>query len=90
MNRTELIHVVSQKTKLTQKLTEEVITAYLDAITEALSKGEKVVITGFGTFEVRNRVERTGKNPRTGEQIVIPAQKAPAFKPGKGLKDSLK
>lgn len=87
MNKTELISIVAEKANLSKKVTEETIDVLFDSIQEVLSKGEKVVISGFGTFEVRNRVARTGRNPRTGEDISIPGQKSPAFKAGKVLKD---
>lgn len=90
MNKTELIALVAHKTEMTLKQTTQVVDAFIDTIAETLSDGEKVVVTGFGTFEVRNRVERTGKNPRTGETIVVPEQKTPAFRAGKLLKDAVK
>lgn len=90
MNKTELIALVADKTGTTQKQAGEIIDAFVGTIAETLATGEKVVVTGFGTFEVRNRVERTGKNPRTGETIVVPAQKSPAFRAGKLLKDAVK
>lgn len=91
MNKTELIHLVAAKAETTQKEAEKVINAFLDTITETLGeRQEKVVLTGFGTFEVRDRVARRGKNPRTGEEIIVPAQKTPAFRAGKLLKDAVK
>ncbi len=90
MNKTELITLVAMKADVTQKLAAEVINAFTDTITETLANGEKVVVTGFGTFEVRTRVERKGKNPRTGEVITVPEQKTPAFRAGKLLKQSVK
>lgn len=90
MNKTELITLVALKADVTQKLAAEVINAFTDTITETLANGEKVVVTGFGTFEVRTRVERKGKNPRTGEVITVPEQKTPAFRAGKLLKQSVK
>ena len=90
MNKTELVAVVADKADVTQAMAEKVVNAFVDVVTETLSKEEKVVVTGFGTFEVRHRVARRGKNPRTGEEIVVPAQKTPAFKAGKLLKDSVK
>ncbi|WP_240453007.1 HU family DNA-binding protein [Acholeplasma equirhinis] len=91
MNKTELVAHVADKAETTQVLAEAVINAFAEVVTETLAKrGEKVVVTGFGTFEVRNRVARKGKNPRTGEEIVVPAQKTPAFKAGKLLKDAVK
>ncbi|MGE4319916.1 MAG: HU family DNA-binding protein [Acholeplasmataceae bacterium] len=91
MNKTELVAVVANRAGVTQKVAEEVLGAFTDTIAETLGRrGEKVVVTGFGTFEVRNRVQRTGKNPRTGEVITVPAQKTPAFRAGKLLKDAVK
>jgi len=91
MNKTELIAVVANRAKVTQKVAEEVIEALTSTISETLGRrGEKVVVTGFGTFEVRNRVKRTGKNPRTGEMITVPEQKSPAFRAGKLLKEAVK
>ena len=87
MNKAELVAVISEKVSLTKKSTEEVVDVLFDTIAETLGTGEKVVISGFGTFEVRSRVARTGRNPRNGEDISIPAQKTPAFRTGKGLKD---
>ena len=89
MNKTELIAAVAGKTNLTKKDTEAVIAATLDAITEALAKGDKVQLAGFGIFEVKTREARTGRNPRTGETIKVAASKAPVFKAGKALKDKV-
>ncbi|NWH15108.1 HU family DNA-binding protein, partial [Acholeplasma laidlawii] len=82
--------LVADKAEVTQAMAEKVVNSFVDVVTETLSKDEKVVVTGFGTFEVRNRVARRGKNPRTGEEIIVPAQKTPAFKAGKLLKDAVK
>lgn len=93
MTKAELIVTVSEKTGQTQKTVLKVLDSLLDTITEVLATtdtNEKVVLTGFGSFEVRTRAERKGKNPRTGEEIVIPKQKTAAFKAGKLLKDALK
>lgn len=87
MNKTELITAVAEKTQLSKKDCESAINATLDTIAEALTDGEKVVLVGFGTFEVRKRAARKGRNPATKEEIMIPASKAPAFKAGKNLKD---
>ncbi|MDI9498058.1 MAG: HU family DNA-binding protein [Bacillota bacterium] len=89
MNKSELVDQVAKRTKLSKKDTDTVISAMLDTITEALMRDEKVVLVGFGTFETRMRAERIGRNPATKEEIRIPASKAPAFKPGKGLKDKV-
>ncbi|CDR31066.1 DNA-binding protein HU [Acholeplasma oculi] len=91
MNKTELVALVADKAGTTQVQAETIVNAFVEVVTETLGqRGEKVVVTGFGTFEVRNRVARRGKNPRTGEEIVVPAQKTPAFKAGKLLKDAVK
>ena len=87
MNKTDLVAAVAQKAELTKKDAEKAINAFTAAITEALVEGDKVQLVGFGTFEVRTRDARTGKNPRTGEVIKIAASKVPAFKAGKALKD---
>lgn len=86
MNKRELARAVAQETDLTQSDVEGVIDAVFTAIGSALSEGDKVVLPGFGTFEVRNRSARSGRNPQTGEQIEIPASKSAAFKPATALK----
>jgi DNA-binding protein HU-beta len=90
MNKTELIAVLATEADVTQKVAEQVLKALTESVTVSLKKGEKVVITGFGTFEVRHRVARQGKNPRTGAPIQVPAQNTPAFKAGKLLKAAVK
>ena len=90
MNKAELVALVAEKVDLTKKATEEVINILFDTISETLETGEKVVISGFGTFEIRSRVARTGRDPRTGEDIDIPQQKTPAFKTGKVLKNMVR
>ncbi len=87
MNKTELIAAVAQSADLTKKDAEAAVAAITETITKALCEGDKVQLVGFGTFEVRTREARTGKNPRTGEAIEIAASKVPAFKAGKALKD---
>ena len=89
MNKTELIAAVAEKTGLSKKDTESAITAAIEAIVECLANEDKVQLVGFGSFEVKERAARTGKNPATGEQIDIPASKAPAFKAGKAFKDAI-
>ena len=89
MNRNDLIDAVAEKTGQTKKAANESITAVLDAITGELAKGGKVQLVGFGTFEVRSRAARQGRNPKTKEAIQIAASKAPAFKAGKALKDAV-
>lgn len=87
MNKTELIVTVADKCGLSKKDSEKVVVAVLDSIAEALQKGDKVQLVGFGTFEVKARAARKGHNPMTGEEIDIPASKAPTFKAGKALKE---
>ena len=89
MNKAELIAVVAEKAGLSKKDTEKAVNATFDAITEALVKGDKVQLVGFGAFEVKSRGERIGRNPQTKEEIKIPASKAPVFKAGKALKDAV-
>ena len=89
MNKTELIAVVSQAAGLTKKDTERVINAAIDAITVSLMEGEKVQLSGFGTFEVKDREARIGRNPHTKEAIDIPATRVPSFKASQALKDTV-
>lgn len=87
MNKSELVEEISNKTEMTKKVTEESLNALVEVIKEALQKGDKVQLVGFGSFEVRKRAARKGRNPQTKEEIKIPASKAPVFKAGKALKD---
>ena len=89
MNKTELIAAVAEKTGLTKKDAERVVSAAFDTITAELKAGEKVQISGFGIFEVKERDARVGRNPRTKEAFQIPAAKVPAFKASKTLKDAI-
>ena len=89
MNKTELINVVAAESGVSKKETEEVIAATVNAITEALKDGDKVQLIGFGTFEVKEREARIGRNPHTKEAIEIPATKVPVFKASKALKDNV-
>ena len=89
MNKTELIAAAADKAGLSKKDTEKAVTAALDTITEALVKGDKVQLVGFGAFEIKERGERIGRNPQTKAEIKIPASKAPVFKAGKALKDAV-
>ena len=89
MKKADLINAVAAKTEVSKKETEAVITATLDAITAAMQQGDKVQLVGFGSFEVKKRAERIGRNPKTKEEIKIPASKIPAFKAGKALKDAV-
>ena len=87
MNKTELIAAVAEKSGLTRKDSEKAVLAALETITETLKTGEKVQLVGFGSFEVKKRAERIGRNPATGAEIKIAASKVPTFKAGKALKD---
>ena len=87
MNKAELIAAIAAKTGDTKKSAEQSVNAFVATVTEALKKGEKVQLVGFGSFEVRKRAARKGRNPQTKEEIKIPASKAPVFKAGKALKD---
>ena len=89
MNKAELIAAAAEKAGLSKKDTEKAVIAALDAITEALVKGDKVQLVGFGAFEVKERGERIGRNPQTKEEIKISASRAPVFKAGKALKDAV-
>ena len=89
MNKTELVAAVSEKSGISKKDAERVVSVTFDLITAELVKGEKVQISGFGAFEVKEREARVGRNPRTKEAIEIPASKAPAFKASKALKDTV-
>ena len=89
MNKTELIAAVAEQAEMSKKDAEAAVTATIDVISEALRKGEKVQLVGFGSFEVKTRAERMGRNPQTKEPIPIPASKAPVFKAGKPLKDAV-
>jgi len=89
MNKSELISAIVEKTGQTKKATEQTLEATFEAIAEELAKGGKVQLVGFGSFEVKHREARTGRNPKTKEPISIPASNAPVFKPGKALKGSL-
>ena len=89
MTKADLITAVAQKAELTKKDADAAITAFIDAVTEALKKGDKVQLVGFGSFEVRQRAAREGVNPQTKKKIKIPASKVPAFKAGKALKDAV-
>lgn len=87
MNKAELIDAMSKETNLTKKDVESVLNSFVNQVSGALSRKDKVQLVGFGTFETRERAERTGRNPQTGEEMKIPANTAPAFKAGKALKD---
>lgn len=87
MNKAELIGSVAQKSDLTKKDAEKALNAFVESVEEALSSNDKVQLVGFGSFEVRERAERKGRNPQTKEEITIPASRSPVFKAGKALKD---
>ena len=89
MTKLELVDVVSSKAEISKAEAGRVVAAVFDGINEGLKADGKVILPGFGTFEVRSRTARVGRNPRTGEQIKIKATKVPAFKPGKGMKDNI-
>ena len=89
MNKAELISAVAMKADVSKKDAEAVLTAALDTITEALAEGEKVQLVGFGSFELKKRAARLGRNPKTKEAIEIPASVVPTFKAGKALKDTV-
>ena len=89
MNKSELIEAMAAEAQLTKKDAEAALNAYTKVLTDALVKGDKISLVGFGTYEVRDRAAREGKNPKTGEAITIAASKVPAFKPGKALKDAV-
>ena len=90
MNKTELVDAVATKSELTKQDSKKAVDALFETISNTLAQEEKIQLVGFGTFEIRERAERTGRNPQTGEEMTIPASKAPAFKPGKELKEAVK
>ena len=90
MNKTEFINAVAAKGELDKKAAEKAVNAVFGAVTDALKAGEKVQLVGFGTFEIKERAEKQGRNPKTGEAMTIAASKLPAFKAGKALKDAVK
>lgn len=90
MNKTDLVKAVSTQAELTQKDAATAVDAILETISNTLAQEEKIQLIGFGTFEVRERSARKGRNPQTGEEIDIAASKVPAFKPGKELKEAVK
>lgn len=90
MNKTELIAAMAEKAEISNKDAEKVLTAFTNIVANTLIDGDKIAITGFGTFEVVERAARTGRNPKTGDTIEIAASKSPKFKAGKALKDAVK
>ena len=89
MNKAELVAAMAEKAELSKKDAEAALKAFTDVVAEELKKGEKIQLVGFGTFEVAERAAREGRNPQTGKTMSIPASKAPKFKAGKALKDSI-
>ncbi len=89
MTKTELINAVAEQSELSKKDADKAVNAVFEAISATLASGEKVQIVGFGSFEVKSRSQRVGRNPRTKEEIVIPASKLPVFKAGKSLKEQV-
>jgi DNA-binding protein HU-beta len=89
MNKTELVAAMADKAGLTKKDADAALKAFTEVVEETLKAGDSIQLIGFGTFEVAERAERTGRNPQTGAEMVIPASKAPKFKAGKALKDAL-
>ena len=89
MTKAELVAVMAEKAEISKKDAEKALKAFTDVIAEELKKGEKIQLVGFGTFEISERAQRTGRNPQTGAEMVIPASKAPKFKAGKALKDTV-
>ena len=87
MNKTDLVNAIAAKSGLNKKNSEAALSAFVESVQDSLKEGEKVVLVGFGTFEVKQRAERKGLNPQTKQEITIAASKAPVFKAGKSLKD---
>jgi len=90
LTKKDLIELVAKKANLTNKASRDSVQAFLNGVRDSLKRGEKVVITGFGTFSIRKRAQRPGRNPKTGEKITIQARKAPGFTPGKTLKKAVR
>lgn len=89
MNKSELIDAAASSSGLAKADVQKALDSVLDHITDAVKNGDKVALTGFGNFELRERAARTGRNPQTGEEMQVPASKSPAFKPGKAFKDAV-
>lgn len=90
MTKKDLIEIVAKKANLTNKAARESVQTTLNTIRDSLKRGEKVVLTGFGTFSIRSRQQRVGRNPKTGAKITLAARKAPGFTPGKTLKKAVR
>ena len=89
MNKEELVKEIAKKTKVSQKQSSEILTAIVETIEKTISKGKKVTLVGFGTFESRKRAARTGRNPQTGKELKIPAKTVPVFSAGKKFKEAV-
>lgn len=89
MNKSELIEKIAESADLSKAGAQRALDGVIDAITEGLQKGESITLVGFGTFAVKDRAARTGRNPQTGADIQIPAARVPSFKAGKALKDAV-
>ena len=87
MNKTQMVDTLASKTGLTKRAVSDLLSEFMDAVMDAVKKGESVTFTGFGTFKPSKRSARTGRNPQTGETIQIPARTVPVFRPGKAFKD---
>ena len=87
MNKEELVQEVAKKAKVTQKEVSDILSVFVDVVEKTVSKGKKVTLVGFGTFEARKRAERTGRNPQTGKEIKIPAKTVPTFSAGKKFRE---
>lgn len=90
MNKEELVQEIAKKAKVTQKEAAEILNGFVETVQKSVSKGEKVTLVGFGTFEARKRAARTGRNPQTGKEIKIAAKTVPAFSAGKKFKELVK
>ena len=90
MTKKDLIEIVAKKASLTNKAARDAVQTTLNTVRDSLKRGEKVVLTGFGTFSIRSRQQRIGRNPKTGEKITLAARKAPGFTPGKTLKKAVR
>ncbi len=90
MTKGDLVNTMAARANITKSAAEKALNAFVDGVTSALRRGERVSLVGFGTFEVTNRAARRGRNPRTGQEINIPASKAPKFRAGKALKEAIR
>jgi len=90
VNKMEVVDAIASRAGLSKADADRALNAFIDTVADALARGEKVTVTGFGTFEVRHRAARMGRNPQTGAPLHIPATNTPAFKAGKGLKDAVR